>query len=273
MGTALTELVEPETDIAVGPGWVGLVQHDATRFSFELSPGLARFDRQMFGGAGIAVALAAFEAATGRSALWATAQFVSIAHLGQTIDVEVDVLAHGHQTSQNRLTATVDGRTIFAALGATGTARPDRFDADFGTMPVVPPPDECVPWRFIHDLPDDFVPLGPLLAAEYRQTDPDDNSNLLWARMRDDAQSAESLAYLADFVPGLIVHSMGRRGGGSSLDNAVRLGAPPDCDWVLIDVDPYFGHGGYVHGAARLWTPDGRVVALASQTATARYFD
>jgi acyl-CoA thioesterase len=69
------------------------------------------------------------------------------------------------------------------------------------------------------------------------------------------------------------VRAAGRAGAGVSLDNTIRFGPPPQCDWVLLEVDPYFAHHGFVHGAARVWSPDGILLAVASQTARAQLFD
>ena len=114
--------------------------------------------------------------------------------------------------------------------------------------------------------------FGPLAIAEFRQPTSSTDTGLLWVRMQEGTQTAETMAYLADFVPALVLRAAGRMGGGTSLDNSIRFGPPADGEWVLIDVEPYFGHGGYVHGAARVWTADGRLAAVASQTATARVF-
>jgi acyl-CoA thioesterase len=83
------------------------------------------------------------------------------------------------------------------------------------------------------------------------------------------------VAYLADFVPSAVLRAAGRAGGGTSLDNSIRYGKDPTpgTDWVLILTDPYFVESGYVHGGARIWSEDGRLLAVASQTAVARILD
>jgi acyl-CoA thioesterase len=76
-------------------------------------------------------------------------------------------------------------------------------------------------------------------------------------------------------VPSAVVRAAGRAGAGTSLDNSMRFGPAPatDCEWVLIDFDPYFAHGGYAHGGARVWSSDGTLLAVASQTATLLLLD
>jgi hypothetical protein len=47
-----------------------------------LAPHLSRIDGRLYGGTALALTLAAAEAATGRPALWATAQLVGTAEVG-----------------------------------------------------------------------------------------------------------------------------------------------------------------------------------------------
>ena len=95
----------------------------------------------------------------------------------------------------------------------------------------------------------------------------------MWARMRDMPQTRATLGFLADMVPSRVVSAAGRTGAGTSLDNAMRYGPQPDTEWILVDFDPYLASGGYAHGGARLWSEDGTLVGIASQTATLLLFD
>src|SRR3954462_12838156 len=92
--------------------WLGLERVATGRWSFELTPPLSRFDGKFYGGTGIAVTTAIMEAESGRSALWATVQFVGSADIGERFDCSVEVLAAGRRTSQLRMTATVGDRTV-----------------------------------------------------------------------------------------------------------------------------------------------------------------
>ena len=74
-------------------------------------------------------------------------------------------------------------------------------------------------------------------------------------------------------VPSAVARAAGKMGGGTSLDNSIRYGAMTDTEWILLDMDPYFGSGGYLHGAARVWAEDGTLVAVASQTASAMVWE
>ena len=253
--------------------WLGLACHGDGRWSFELTPPLSRFDGKFYGGTGIAVATALLEADTDRAALWATVQFAASADVGDRIDCRVERLAHGRRTSQVRLTGCVGDRIVFAALGATGAPRSAPLEAQFGTMPDVTPPGELGPWRPRVPFPVDMDRPSWLTIADIREPEGDRTGRVLWARMREMPQSRATLGFLADMVPSAVVRAAGRAGAGTSLDNAVRFGPAPDTEWILLDFDPYLISGGYAHGGARVWSPDGTLLAVASQTATLLLFD
>ncbi len=246
------------------------------RTSFELTPALVRFDGQLFGGTGLAVVVAAMEAATGRAALWATVQFVGSAAEGERLDVVAEELAHGGTTSQVRVTATVGDRVVLAGLGSAARERDGGFAASFGTMPTVAPPDECRPLTFGAMEPTPQMrERGPFAIGDFRAAPGAHDSQFVWARLDGVDVTRAHLAYIADLVPSAVLRAAGRLGGGTSLDNAVRFGpaVPVDTGWVLLESDPYFADNGFVHGAARVWTEDGTLVAVASQSAVARIFD
>jgi acyl-CoA thioesterase len=253
--------------------WLGLERHGEGQWSFELTPRLARFDGKFYGGTGIAVATAMMEAETGRAALWATAQFVGTADVGERFDCHVDVLAAGRNTSQLRMTGMVGDRLVLAAIGATGDARAGPLNVQFGTMPHVPGPDETPDWRPNMTFPIPTDVASWLSIVELRGAATPGVDSAMWARMRDMPQTRATLGFLADMVPSRVVSAAGRMGAGTSLDNAMRYGPRPETDWILVEFDPYFAAGGYAHGGARLWAQDGTLLGVASQTATLLLFD
>ena len=275
-----TTAIGSSSEPSEGPGWLGLEPAEGPgRYSFTLTHSLARFDGKLFGGTGLAIAVAALEAETGRGALWLTVQFVGSADLGERIDCHVEVLASGRSTSQVRFTATVGDRLVLAALGATAQQRDDGFGARLGRMPEVSAPEESPPLELGFPVSLEVISRqGPFAMADYRRATgaaAAAGADLVWARMRTVRQSRSTVAYLADFVPSAVVRAAGRVGGGTSLDNSIRFGpaVPPGTDWLLIDNDPYLADNGYVHGGARLWSADGVLLGVASQTAVARFVD
>lgn len=249
--------------------WLGLHHDDSSRWSFELIPSLARFDGKLYGGTGIAAVVATMEAETAREALWATVQYAGSADLGERVELHVEELARGKRTSQVRTTATCGGRTVLAAIGATGQLKSDdsAIELTVGSMPDEGGPADADEWGPRPEMLEriDVRAASWLAIAEMRQLE----SGRIWARMRAGLQSRATLAFLADMVPSSVVRAAGRMGGGTSLDNAVRYGRLVDTEWVLLDFDPYLAAGGWVHGGVRLWAEDGTLLGYASPTATA----
>lgn len=250
--------------------WLGLQRRGPGEWSFVVEPYLSRLDGKFYGGTGIAVATAAMEAETGRRAVWTTVQFVASGVTGDTVRTVVGVGAAGRRTSQVEVTGWIGDRLLFSALGATGEGRHSELTASFGSMPQVPPPDQCPSWdpmaissRFEGD-------AGWLAVTDARHAG---DGGALWMRLKNRPLSRPAMAFLADVVPSSVVRAAGRVGAGTSLDNSIRFGPEPTGDWLLVDVDPHMISGGYVHGAARLWSADGEMLGIASQTAGVVVFD
>jgi acyl-CoA thioesterase len=253
--------------------WLDLRRVAPGRFSLAITDGLIRLDGQLYGGTGLAAAVHAMQVETGRHPLWTTVQFVSSAMLGQALEIQVEELARGRKASQVRITATVEDRVVLAALGTTGVLAPDGFGAEFGEMPAVSAPRDSEPWQHLFPVDHDGPRTGAFLTAEFRQGRSDGAQTQMWVRMVDHPQTLESIAYLADFVPAAVVRAAGRVGVGTSMDNSIRFGPPAETEWILVEVDPYFAHGGFAHGAGRIWSEDGVLLAIASQTARTHLFD
>lgn len=252
--------------------WLGLERRDGGRWSFELTNDLTRHDGKLFGGTGIAVMVATMEAETERDALWTTVQYAGSADLGERVDCTVDVLATGRRTSQVRMTATVGDRIVLAALGATGEPRTGPIEAQMPSMPDAPAPDDCSAWAFGMPTHDAKRPRSWFELVDMRHsTDP--AAPALWMRMRSGIHTRATIAFLADMVPSSVARAAGRTGGGTSLDNSLRFSRFRASEWILLDMDPWFGTGGYLHGAARVWAEDGTLLGVASQTATAIVWD
>ncbi len=277
--------------------FLGLVASgDPGRYRFTVVDRLARLDGRLYGGAAIAVSIAAAELVSERAALWMTTQFVSTVDQGSEVDVLAEVLAAGRRTNQVRVTATsAAGEVIFASLGATGRHRPDGLAGEFERCPTVSPPAEAEAWTSPFSglakaagLAD--VPLPPRrtgfgLAIEMREPaiadhpDPGPGRLCLWVRRRDGVPITPALAaYLADVVPLGVAYALGAIAGGTSLDNTIRIGSFPSPDdmaseWILLDLRPHFAAGGYGHGIAHVWSEDGHLMATASQTASMIVFD
>jgi acyl-CoA thioesterase len=269
------------TPISPELSWLGLKCLQPGRWTFELTSGLSRFDGKLYGGTGIAVAVALMEAETDRRAVWATVQCVASASTGDIFDCEVKVAAAGRRSSQVQVTGRVDGRLVFAAMGSTGVAGNGPVKAQFGEPPAVEPPDDSPHWApaIAGPMSSRFAAgesQGWLETAEVRQATGASGRavpSALWLRIRDHSLSRPALGFLADVVPGGVVRAAGRAGAGTSLDNAVRFGADPEGDWMLLDIEPYMISRGYVHGAGRLWSTTSTLLGVASQSASLLLLD
>jgi acyl-CoA thioesterase len=265
----------PAADLA----FLGLGLDPSGLGSFEVTVPLTRMDSRLYGGTAGAVATAAAEAVTGRRGLWTTVQFISHAELGDVIQVQVEVLAHGRRTSQARVTAVLGDRVVFAAVAATAEHKPGGLAGGYLQPPRVVPFDQSEPYRI--PVPEGYRPAEPAgfeRVLEIRTARPDGPKPpaghlTFWARARGQLATPAVLAYLSDMIPLAVARAAGRAGAGTSLDNTLRFGPPTRTDWVLVALEPHLAVGGYGHGQATLWSPEGELLAVASQTASMILFD
>jgi len=241
---------------------------------FPLVPHLCRPDGALYGGTALAAACAAMEVVTGRPTLWASVQLVSSAVRDEVVDVHVEVVAAGRRIDQVRVSATVDDRLLFAAVGSTATPRAGAITGTGPRMPRVAPPDADAGPLFGRERWEHDGETGHHRVAQFVEaTALDDEQEgpghvLMWARLRDeDTTTAAKLGFLADMVPIAICRAAGVMGAGTSLDNSLRVGHLVDSEWVLMELQGHVAADGYGYGDARLWSPDGVLLGSASQTA------
>lgn len=243
----------------------------AGRGSFALRAGLLRHDGALYGGTAIAASVVAMEAATDREAQWVTTQFVATAQEGETIDLRTEVLASGRRTAQVRVTGTVQDRVVFAALGSTGVRKPDGLSGQFERMPEVTGPEDAGEvWpgpRLPHMSHDGTFRR----AVEHRPARLPEGPGpvLMWSRFIDGrTMTPAGLAFVADMVPLAIARGAGKIGAGTSLDNSMRFGEVPEMEWVLLELRGNLAAGGYGHGLVLVWSQEGQLLAVGSQTAS-----
>jgi acyl-CoA thioesterase len=226
-----------------------------------------------YGGAAVAVVVALMEAVTERPPLWTTVQFVSTPVRGDRVDLHVDVLAHGARMSQLRVTASKDGAEVFTAFAASGVARDDTVIA-FEHMPVVPPPLACEP--AVLDVVGDvarsyFAAVDRRVAAEPDALRDTGTHAAFWVRVPGMVVTAPLLGYFGDVAALGVFRALGRPDGrATSLDNTLRLGTLVDTEWVLLDMRTHLVVGGYGHATVYLWSPDGTLLGLMSQSVALR---
>lgn len=262
-------------------------EQGAGRYRFTVGARHARFDGFLYGGAAIAVSIAAAELVSERTPLWMTTQFVSTEAQGADVTVHAEVLAPGKRTNQVRVTGTKQtGETVFASLGATGHHRDGGLAGEFERRPEVQAPEDSLRWdspmtgmaRLAGiDLSGAVLPkhTGFSTMIELREPemadhpDPGPGRFCLWARRQDGTPVTPAMAaYLADLVPMSVAKAAGVVAAGTSLDNSIRLGSFSDSEWILLDLRPHLAVGDYGHGSAHIWSEHGHLLATASQTAS-----
>ncbi|MDH4143791.1 MAG: thioesterase family protein [Acidimicrobiia bacterium] len=246
---------------------------DPLRWRLPVSSWITGGVGQLFGGCGLAAAVAVLETVTGKPAAWATAQFVANTFPPQVIELAVTILADGRNFSQARVEGRVDGREVLAVSAALGSKR-FAHGGRWLTMPDVAPPHRC-PVR---------TPFGPDAAGvsqrmEQRVVSSDWGDDVrapfgvvrVWVRFPDRlAGTVTGLSIGADFLPLALRAALGRDVFGASLDNTIRFVAAAPHEWVLADLHIEEVSDGVGHGSVTMWSEAGDLLARGSQTCAVR---
>ncbi|MFZ4584918.1 MAG: acyl-CoA thioesterase [Acidimicrobiia bacterium] len=250
---------------------------DPHRWSFRVSNGLCSTIGALFGGAGLGAAILALEATTGRPVVWATAQFLSYARLDSEVTLDIIESVRGFRTSQSRVVGRVGGEEIFTVNAASG-ARDEPWSGTWDTMPPVPAPHDCPPRELSEQFTGTIASRLDTRRANARDLPsldgtPGDGRAALWVQLPDLEVNAATLAVLGDYVPFGIGQTLGLPVGGNSLDNTIRVAhRQPDAEWVLADVRIHAVADGFGCGDVFLWSQDGTLLAVASQSTILRPF-
>jgi acyl-CoA thioesterase II len=246
-------------------------------WTFDVTERLITPGNFLFGGCGLASALVALEEASGRPAIWATAQYLSYAPLGSTVTVKTDLAVVGGHVTQARATTFAEDREILTVSGAFGTgdlAAPTPWLS----MPDVKAPEDC-PERITHNRFNRsiFNHLETRIAIGLpfdELASPGSPVSALWSRIPGHLElSAATLAIFGDYVAGGLSQALGFYTMGRSLDNTIRIVTLEPTDWVLTEIHMHALSGGFAQGAAYLWSQSGTLLATASQSIAARVWD
>lgn len=249
---------------------------DPTRFALAVRPELCTPFGFLYGGSGIAASVEASERSTDRPLQWITTQFLGSPTPGMVLDIDVNVAVTGRATTQTQVTGTVDGEVMFTSLCAHNV-RPDGDARAFTTMPKVSSPQDSPTFGEFFDLGgvsffDHFhrrVAAGRL--ALEADGDPQAGLVALWCRLDGTPISgAATQGFVADLGPLALCARLGIAPGGTSLDNTIRVVDPAPSDWVLIELEADGYHRSVGHSTARIWSEDGRLMGIASQSAIIR---
>lgn len=261
--------------------WLGLQPtHNPHRWYLPVTDGIATTGRFLFGGCGLGAAVAAMEAATGRPAVWATAQYLSFAMVDEVVDLDVTVAVAGYHTTQARAVAKVGDREILTVNAALGS-RDLPNTGQWVTWPEVPGPEDCPGRPPRNDGEHSIMARQDMRLAKGRQWDQleghpvADGRTALWVRLPTAEGagielSAATLAILGDYVPFGISQSQGRWLPSNSLDNTLRVIRLVPTDWALVDIRVEGLANGFGHGDVYVWSEDRTLLAAASQSALVR---
>ncbi len=239
---------------------------------FTLVSGLVRHDGALYGGTGLAAAVLAMQAATGRQSRWATAQFIGQPRMGAVVEWTTEVLASGKRSAQLAVRATSEGAVAFTALGATGEAVEGGLTGEHRTMPRVAGPEETTKGESLAAIPNPDSYTQRIELREADVLDEDGPQAAIWVRRRDGGPfTPVGLAFAADFVPLAIARASHKVGAGASLDNTMRFRGGEADGWVLLELRGDFASGGYGHGTVLAWSAAGELLATGSQTAAMKY--
>lgn len=269
--------MDAKTFLGLGP------THNPTRWYLPVTPGVSTRGEFLWGGCGLGAGIEAMERTTGRKVIWATAQYLSYARTGSIMDIDVIVANEGRNITQARAVGHVGDReilTVNAALGHRDTPAAGMWER----MPDVPAPEEC-PEHFGAAPDEEGLTDGMMSRVDFRLAAARDHADLegnpmphgncaMWARMPDVLEmSGASLAILGDYVPMGLGQALGRRAGGNSLDNTLRVVDLVPTEWVLLDIQVHAIANGFGHGLVHLWTRDGTLLATASQSTILRFHE
>ncbi len=246
------------------------------RWQLPITKGLTARGGFLFGGVGLGAAITALERASGRAAVWASAQYLSYARPGETLVIDVETFVTGHQVTQAQAVCRADGRTILTVNAALGH-RPMEVDGQWELAPEAPPPEACE----VRERPGDAVghidgSLDQRLvkARPWETLDGErgDGQVVMWSRLAPITTGfdAATLAILGDFVPMGIGQALGTLTGGNSLDNSLRICRLVPTEWVLLDIRVHAVTRGFGHGLVHMFAEDGTLLATASQSCIVR---
>ncbi len=248
---------------------------DPLLWRLPVTPGVSTPGQFLFGGCGLAAGVAAMEHASGRPAIWATAQYLSYAPTGRVVDFAVTLAVVGRQTTQARAIGRVDGREILAVNAALGRRHLD-VSGTWVSPPDVPGPAAST----LRAIPPEFsgtvlerVELRLALGRQFEALDgtPGDGRCAFWARLPGQLEPSSAwLAVLGDYVPSGVAQALGRPSIGNSLDNTIRVVQLVASEWILCDIHLLSIANGFGHGRAHLWSEDGTLLGLASQSVIVR---
>ena len=213
----------------------------------------------VMGGVALAAAVDALELASGQTLLWSNIQFLAPTTHAEELVVSCEQCGGGQSVGQWQAEIRSNSRLTHRVSAALGAREPSE-QRIFAAMPDVPSPAECESGDRSWGEPG---MLGDQLETRVALQDDARGIQALWSRSQAGfAADSGWLAIVSDFFLG--AHHAAR--GGSSLDDTYRHIQSADAGWVLSVTELAAFDRGVVHGSARHFAEDGRLLAISSQS-------
>ena len=213
----------------------------------------------VMGGVALAAAVDALELASGQKLLWSNIQFLAPTTHAEELVVSCEQCGGGQSVGQWQAEIRSNGRLTHRISASLGAREPSE-QRIFAALPEVPGPGEC------ESLDRDWGAPGTLadqFDLRLAMTDEDRGVQALWSRSQAGFPADSGwLAIVSDFFLG--AHPATR--GGSSLDDTYRYIQSADDGWALTVTEFAAFDRGVVHGSARHFAEDGRLLAISSQS-------
>lgn len=251
------------------------------RFRCTFSRQLLAPPGHLQGGAGLGLAIAAMERASGRPIAWATAQYLRFLMGRAELEISVTLEVEGHQTTQARavIHEASSGDEILMVLGVLGR-RTTAFDGHWLQMPDVPRALDCPVYDVFAHRPGHVGGVLDVRRASGRQGlevlgAPGSADSAMWVRFArgNHEHTPGELTFIGDLLPVGFNEPYGSLYAGSSIDNTLRFGPRSTGEWVLLDCRMEQTANGFGYGRGHLWSERGELLGTASQTMVMRMKD
>jgi acyl-CoA thioesterase len=213
----------------------------------------------VMGGVALAAAVDALQLDSELPLLWAHIQFLSPTQHAEELSVSCEQCGGGQAVAQYAAAIDVNGRQTHRVSAALGAREPSE-QTIFAVMPELPSPADSTPVDLSMRAPGSLTDQ-----IEYRVALADSARGVhaIWTRsLAGFAIDAGWTAIISDFFLGS--HPASR--GGSSLDATLRFVQGAEPGWMLSVTEYAAFDRGVVHGSAKHFAEDGRLLAISSQT-------
>lgn len=255
----------------------GVRQVDDDTFVLPVTEPLCSGLRTLFGGATMGAVAEVVERLVGRPPVWLSGQFLSVAHPGDEVALTVHRPATGRSLSQVRVVGRGQRREIVHVAATLGRGRLRVASADEPPAPAVLPPEDSPPRPLLDRFVGTIIERVDLRLAVPTTAASDATPGRLgpgiagfWARLPELDASPAAMAVIGDLVPAGLAATLDEPVVAQSLDNTLRIVRHDPTGWYLVGVRLDGVDAGLAHGTATLWSQEGRVLGLASQTAVLR---